>query len=183
MDLQACDWSQDATFREVPFYQSLDGSARTGHESTMLRVRTTAILGCLHLPRARLLSTTNSAFSGYKAVFSAVTVDDISHFSSILPKSSILSTLAPINTPPEELDSYNNDWMTKYKGKSQCILKPRTTQEVSDILKWCYKRRIAVVPQGGNTGLVGMCTMSAPSSPSIYLCTLHLLRWRCSCPQ
>ena len=35
------------------------------------------------------------------------------------------------------------------------MLRPKTTQEVSDILKYCNQRRLAVGPQGGNTGLVG----------------------------
>ena len=45
--------------------------------------------------------------------------------------------------------------MKKYIGDSKIVLKPKTTQEVSDILKYCNQRRLAVVPQGGNTGLVG----------------------------
>ena len=35
------------------------------------------------------------------------------------------------------------------------MLKPRNVQEVSEIVKWCNQRRIGIVPQGGNTGLVG----------------------------
>lgn len=35
------------------------------------------------------------------------------------------------------------------------MLKPKTTEQVSKILKYCYKRSIAVCIQGGNTGLVG----------------------------
>lgn len=35
------------------------------------------------------------------------------------------------------------------------VLKPKTTQEVSEVLKYCNERRLAVCPQGGNTGLVG----------------------------
>lgn len=35
------------------------------------------------------------------------------------------------------------------------MLKPKTTEEVSEILSYCNSRRIAVCPQGGNTGLVG----------------------------
>jgi hypothetical protein len=152
-------------------------------QTAMFRVPKTAILTCLHRPGTRLLTTTKPAFSGYKATYNSVTVDDITHFSSILPKSSILSTLAPINTPAEDLDTYNNDWMTKYKGKSQCVLKPRSTQEVSDILKWCYERRIAVVPQGGNTGLVGMCKVLVSSYSFIYRDMLRFRRWRCSSPR
>lgn len=40
-------------------------------------------------------------------------------------------------------------------GYSQCVLKPKTTKEVSEILTFCNEHRIAVCPQGGNTGLVG----------------------------
>ncbi|KIY50640.1 FAD-binding domain-containing protein [Fistulina hepatica ATCC 64428] len=45
--------------------------------------------------------------------------------------------------------------MGKYCGRSTTILKPRTTQQVSDIVRYCYEKRIGIVPQGGNTGLVG----------------------------
>ncbi|EJD04189.1 FAD-binding domain-containing protein [Fomitiporia mediterranea MF3/22] len=45
--------------------------------------------------------------------------------------------------------------MGKYKGKATTVLKPKTTEEISAILKWCWDKRIGVVPQGGNTGLVG----------------------------
>ena len=34
------------------------------------------------------------------------------------------------------------------------MLRPKTTKEVSAVLKYCNSRRLAVVPQGGNTGLV-----------------------------
>ncbi|KAH9711223.1 D-2-hydroxyglutarate dehydrogenase [Citrus sinensis] len=45
--------------------------------------------------------------------------------------------------------------MRKYRGSSKLLLQPRTTNEVSQILKYCNSRLLAVVPQGGNTGLVG----------------------------
>ena len=35
------------------------------------------------------------------------------------------------------------------------VLRPKTTAEVSEILRYCNDHRLAVVPQGGNTGLVG----------------------------
>lgn len=40
-------------------------------------------------------------------------------------------------------------------GKSNLVLKPKTTEEVSSILKYCNENRLAVCPQSGNTGLVG----------------------------
>lgn len=48
--------------------------------------------------------------------------------------------------------------MDKYTGHSTLLLKPKSTEEVSKIMKYCYEQRIAVVPQGGNTGLVGGST-------------------------
>jgi (R)-2-hydroxyglutarate---pyruvate transhydrogenase len=87
--------------------------------------------------------------------FNSVTEEDVTHFSKILPSSSVLSTLPPISTPASELSIFNNDWMNKYHGKSTTVLRPRTTKEVSEIVKWCNERRIPIVPQGGNTGLVG----------------------------
>jgi FAD/FMN-containing dehydrogenase len=54
-----------------------------------------------------------------------------------------------------DLEPFNTDWMKKYRGKSQLVLKPSSTEQVSKILKYCNDNRLAVVPQGGNTGLVG----------------------------
>jgi len=44
--------------------------------------------------------------------------------------------------------------MGALEGRSKLALFPRTTEEVSRILRHCNERKLAVVPQGGNTGLV-----------------------------
>lgn len=49
---------------------------------------------------------------------------------------------------------YNIDWIKTVRGNSNVVLKPKTTEEVSEIMKYCHSRKLAVVPQGGNTGLV-----------------------------
>lgn len=54
-----------------------------------------------------------------------------------------------------DLAGFNEDWMRKYRGNSQLVLKPRDTAQVSQILQYCNANNLAVVPQGGNTGLVG----------------------------
>ncbi|KIK81032.1 hypothetical protein PAXRUDRAFT_833144 [Paxillus rubicundulus Ve08.2h10] len=84
-----------------------------------------------------------------------VTEQDLAHFSKILPPTSILSTLPPRATPTDDLATYNVDWMGKYHGQANTVLRPRTTQQVSEIIKYCASQRIGIVPQGGNTGLVG----------------------------
>lgn len=90
------------------------------------------------------------------APLSKLSKADVEHFATILPSSSIISSVGgAFSSTSDDLQPYNSDWLGKYHGKSQCVLKPRTAQEVSKILKWCWEKRIAVVPQGGNTGLVG----------------------------
>jgi len=54
-----------------------------------------------------------------------------------------------------DIEAYNGDWMRKYRGHTKLVLKPGTTDEVSKILKYCNDNLLAVVPQGGNSGLVG----------------------------
>lgn len=55
----------------------------------------------------------------------------------------------------DDLEPFNSDWMRKYRGHTQLVLKPASTEQVSHILKYCNENRLAVVPQGGNSGLVG----------------------------
>jgi hypothetical protein len=93
--------------------------------------------------------------SSARPTLNPITSDDIAHFAQFLPRNAILSTLSPISVPPSEIEQYNTDWMGKYRGSSTTVLRPQTTEQVSKIMKWCHERRIGVVPQGGNTGLVG----------------------------
>ena len=55
----------------------------------------------------------------------------------------------------DDIEPFNADWMRKYKGNTKLVLKPASTEEVSKALKYCNDNMLAVVPQGGNTGLVG----------------------------
>ena len=76
------------------------------------------------------------------------------------PSSSSSSTGLPPSPEPQadELTRYNRDWTGHYHGSSQLILRPKSTVEVSSILRYCHENFIGVVPQGGNTGLCGGAT-------------------------
>ncbi|KAH9618100.1 hypothetical protein KSS87_010114 [Heliosperma pusillum] len=80
--------------------------------------------------------------------FSEVNSKDVSYFKSILGENNVILDV-------DRLQSANTDWMHKYKGSSKIMLLPRSTEEVSQIMSYCSSRHLAVVPQGGNTGLVG----------------------------
>jgi FAD/FMN-containing dehydrogenase len=72
--------------------------------------------------------------------------------SSQIPMSCMRSTRTGFSTTSVKGDSTH---IRATDQRSTVALRPKTTQEVSEILKYCNERRLAVVPQGGNTGLVG----------------------------
>ena len=74
---------------------------------------------------------------------------DLATFRSILGDANVLAGHA------NDAARYNLDWMKQYEGRSACVLRPGSTAEVAAVLAHCSARRIPVVPQGGNTGLVG----------------------------
>jgi FAD/FMN-containing dehydrogenase len=55
----------------------------------------------------------------------------------------------------EAMTPYLVEWRDRYRGKAALVLKPGETEEVSAILEHANATRTAIVPQGGNTGLVG----------------------------
>jgi FAD/FMN-containing dehydrogenase len=57
-----------------------------------------------------------------------------------------------------DLEAYELDWRKKFRGRALAVAKPKTTEQVSQIVKLCFQEAVAIVPQGGNTGLVGGAT-------------------------
>ncbi len=57
-------------------------------------------------------------------------------------------------TEDVDVSRYSTDWTRNYTGGSVVCL-PKTTDEISQLLKYCFDHHLEVVPQGGNTGLVG----------------------------
>jgi len=80
--------------------------------------------------------------------FKVIADSDVQHFESILPKKGVV-------TDAEEILPWNSDWTKKFVGQSKLMLKPSSSEEVAAILSYCNQHKIAIVPQGGNTGLVG----------------------------
>ncbi|HLI11131.1 MAG TPA: FAD-binding oxidoreductase [Alphaproteobacteria bacterium] len=56
---------------------------------------------------------------------------------------------------PAEMERYLLDERRLYRGRTPLIVRPATTAEVAAVVGICARHRIPVVPQGGNTGLVG----------------------------
>ena len=55
----------------------------------------------------------------------------------------------------DDLAAFEQDWRKRLKGRALAVVKPANTREVAAIVAVCAKAKIAIVAQGGNTGLVG----------------------------
>lgn len=58
-------------------------------------------------------------------------------------------------TDAADIAPYVRDWRGNYVGNSSLVVRPANTQEVADVVKLCAETGTPIVPQGGNTGMVG----------------------------
>ncbi|HEY2811834.1 MAG TPA: FAD-binding oxidoreductase [Acidimicrobiales bacterium] len=61
---------------------------------------------------------------------------------------------AHVLTDPSVTSSYTTDWTGRFAGRTPAVVRPGSTDEVAAVLDVCARHGAAVVPQGGNTGLV-----------------------------
>lgn len=54
-----------------------------------------------------------------------------------------------------DLSAYELDWRRRYRGRALAVVRPASTTEVAAVMKLCARHGAGLVPQGGNTGLVG----------------------------
>jgi len=67
---------------------------------------------------------------------------------AIVGKSNVL-------TSPEDTAPYLTDWRRQYCAGAECVVRPGSTEEVARVVAACAREDVAIVPQGGNTGLSG----------------------------
>ena len=60
--------------------------------------------------------------------------------------------------PGEDHAPYVVDWRGRYHGRALAVVKPASASEVAAVVALCARRGIAIVPQGGNTGMCGAAT-------------------------
>jgi FAD/FMN-containing dehydrogenase len=58
-------------------------------------------------------------------------------------------------TDPDAVAPYAQDWTRRWHGKPLAVVRPATVAQVSAVVRACSAAGVPVVPQGGNTGLVG----------------------------
>lgn len=85
--------------------------------------------------------------------YSEITPEHVQFFKSSIGDGAVIDGVT--KDAADDIEGFNSDWMRKYRGHSKLVLKPKTKEEVGKILKYCNDNKLAVVPQGGNSGLVG----------------------------
>ena len=62
---------------------------------------------------------------------------------------------AHVLAEPDVVAGYATDWTRRYSGVAACVVRPASTAEVADVIRACAAHGAPIVPQGGNTSLVG----------------------------
>ncbi len=76
-----------------------------------------------------------------------------------------------------DMAPYLTDWRKRYTGSAQAVVRPGTTDEVAQVVRACVAARAPIVPQGGNTGLVGGGTPDA-SGRAVVMSLVRINRVR-----
>ncbi|MCD6735414.1 MAG: FAD-binding oxidoreductase [Burkholderiaceae bacterium] len=80
-------------------------------------------------------------------------------------------------TDAVDLEPFLVDWRRRYFGRALAVAMPDSADDVAAVVRWCAQHRVAVVPQGGNTGLAGAATPD-DGGRSIVLSLARLKRVR-----
>ena len=56
---------------------------------------------------------------------------------------------------PGDRAGFEVDWTGRFRGEALAVVRPGSTAEVAGVVEACARAGVAIVPQGGNTGLVG----------------------------
>src|SRR5690606_18611537 len=75
----------------------------------------------------------------------------------------LVATLGPnvVHTDAATIEPWLTDWRGVYKGSAQAVVRPVSTEQVSQCMRLCSQYKVPVVTRGGNTGLCGAATPDA----------------------
>lgn len=79
----------------------------------------------------------------------------MSNPTELIEKFRAIVGLGGVLTDANDVVPYYRDHRELFTGAGICVVRPRTTEEVSRVVAHCAEHKVPIVPQGGNTGLVG----------------------------
>ncbi len=76
---------------------------------------------------------------------------------------------------PEDCLPWQRDWLDQYGEAPLGVARPKSTAEVAEVLRLCCAEGVPVVPQGGNTGLVGGGVLGEPGGVILSLSRMNAI--------
>ena len=85
--------------------------------------------------------------------------------------SELVAIVGPSNvlSGKDDMEGFLVDARRRYRGDALCVVRPGSTDEVSRVMAACNRLGVAVVPQGGNTGMCGGATPRADIASVVLL--------------
>ncbi len=80
-------------------------------------------------------------------------------------------------TDPADLAAYTQDWRRLYQGSTPAVIRPASTEELARVVQRCAEAGVPLVPQGGNTSMVGGAT-PGENGGEFVLCLSRMTRIR-----
>jgi FAD/FMN-containing dehydrogenase len=74
---------------------------------------------------------------------------------SLIDRLAVIVGREHVLTDPAITQGYVTDWTGRWHGRTTAVARPGSTEEVAEIVRTCAAGGVGIVPQGGNTGLVG----------------------------
>ena len=102
---------------------------------------------------------------------------------SALPAASLLDAIRAIVgdrgmlTEPSDTAPFSEDWRRLYQGRTSAVVRPGTTEELASVVRLCAASGTPIVPQGGNTSMVGGA-VPAEDGSELIVSTARLNRVR-----
>jgi FAD/FMN-containing dehydrogenase len=100
-----------------------------------------------------------------------------------LPATNLLASIRAvvgdrgILTAASDTAPYAEDWRRLYQGRTEAVIRPGTTEELAAVVRLCAESGTPIVPQGGNTSMVGGAVPNEDGS-ELILSTARLNRIR-----
>lgn len=80
-------------------------------------------------------------------------------------------------TDPDVMAAFCTDWTRRFGGPALCVVRPGNTSEVVAVLQECSRAGVPVIPQGGNTGLVGGGVPAASMAVLPVILSMNRINW------
>jgi FAD/FMN-containing dehydrogenase len=79
-------------------------------------------------------------------------------------------------TDQDVIGGYTTDWTGRYRGPARCVVRPGSVGEVAGVIRACGEAGVPVIPQGGNTSLVGASVPPAGAEGAAVVLSTRRLR-------